>query len=276
MGGKWRIAPWIIAHLPPHRIYVEPFGGAGSVLVRKQRSFAEVYNDLDGQVVGLFRILRNRRQASQLIRAIALTPFARAEFELAYEELTGDPIEDARRLVARSFMGHGSSAVARRRRTGFRGDCNRSGTTPAHDWGNLPQGLAAIVARLQGVVIENRPASAVFQRYDGKETLFYVAPPYLHATRSQKSIGGQIYHSYDHEMGDAEHIALLDQLRDLSSMVVLSGYSHALYEERLADWHRVTLDTYADGAKPRSENLWINPAAFASRRTLFSSLGPEQ
>jgi DNA adenine methylase len=265
MGGKWRLAPWIIRQFPPHRIYVEPFGGAASVLLRKPRAYAEVYNDLDSQVVSLFRILRDRRQAAQLIRAIALTPFARDEFDLTYE-VTGDPIEDARRLVARSFMGHASTAG----RTGFRADCNRSSATPAHDWSHLPGALEAIVQRLRGVVIENRPASAVMERFDSPETLVYADPPYLHNTRSQKRTRGALEHSYAHEMGDGDHIALLEQLRGLSSMVVLSGYSHPLYEERLADWGRFEIDTHADGARPRREVLWINPAALAARRSLFS------
>src|SRR5690606_6837914 len=89
-GGKWRIAPWIISHFPEHRVYVEPFGGGGSVLLRKPRSYAEVYNDLDGEIVNLFRVARDC--GDELIRSVELTPFARDEFMLAYEE-TEDPIE---------------------------------------------------------------------------------------------------------------------------------------------------------------------------------------
>lgn len=82
MGGKWRLAPWILRHLPPHRTYVEPFGGAASVLLRKPRAYAEIYNDLDGEIVSLFRVLRDPEAAAELVRRIALTPFAREEFDV--------------------------------------------------------------------------------------------------------------------------------------------------------------------------------------------------
>jgi site-specific DNA-adenine methylase len=78
-GGKWRLAPWIISHFPMHRCYVEPYGGAGSVLIRKPRAYAEVYNDLDGAVVGLFRVLQEPTSAARLLDLLRLTPFARAE-----------------------------------------------------------------------------------------------------------------------------------------------------------------------------------------------------
>lgn len=157
-GGKWILANWIIQHLPKHRVYVEPFGGAGSVLLRKPRSYAEVYNDLDGEVVNLFRVARER--GDELRRALELTPFARDEFALSYEP-TEDPVEQARRTVARSFMGFGSNSHSKA--TGFRANSNRSGTTPAHDWRNYPEAFVAVIERLRGVCIENRDAVEVMQ-----------------------------------------------------------------------------------------------------------------
>src|SRR5690606_19105648 len=106
-GGKWLLAPWIIEHFPAHRVYVEPFGGAGSVLMRKPRTYAEIWNDLDGEVVNIFRVLRSP-DANRLVDALRLTPFSRQEFTGAYEP-SSDPVERARRLVIRSFMGFGSN-----------------------------------------------------------------------------------------------------------------------------------------------------------------------
>jgi DNA adenine methylase len=117
-GGKFRLAPRIIAHFPPHRVYVEPFGGAGSVLMRKEPSFAEVYNDLDGEVVNVFRVLRDPDRAERLRTLLELTPWSRIEFRACYEP-ADDPIEQARRTIACSFMAHGSTSI-RLNRTGFR------------------------------------------------------------------------------------------------------------------------------------------------------------
>lgn len=252
-GGKWMLAPWIIEHFPSHQVYVEPFGGAASVLMRKPRSYAEIYNDLDGDVVNLFRVLRSDR-ADNLVEAVRLTPFSRDEFQEAYQP-TADSFERARRLIIRSFMGFGSNG--HNKLTGFRANSNRSGTTPAHDWVNYPDSLAKVVSRLDGVTVENKDARMVMVQHDAPSTLHYVDPPYMMATRSDAGA------DYAHEMDDADHGMLLDCLRDLSGMVVLSGYPHPLYDAALSGWRRVERAALADGAKPRTEVLWINPACAA-------------
>lgn len=208
-GGKWRLAPWIINFMPPHRTYVEPFGGAASVLLRKSRAYSEIYNDLDDQVVTLFWVLRDPASAEALIAALRLTPFSRAEFEESYRPAK-DRVDKARKLIVRSFMGFGSDGHNPDVSTGFRANSNRSHTTPAHDWARYPDALQAIVARLQGVVIEQAPALELLRRFDGPETLFYLDPPYLPETRSDKSRkSGEKYHSYAHEMTLEDHAQLL-------------------------------------------------------------------
>lgn len=250
-GGKWILAPWVIAHFPKHQVYVEPFGGAASVLLRKERAYAEVYNDLDGAAVNLFRVLRSDR-AAELVEALRLTPFAREEFAEAYTP-HDDPVEQARRLVVRSFMGFGSNG--HNRSTGFRANSNRSGTTPAHDWINYPDCLVAVIERLAGVVVESRDAKVVMAHHDGPETLHYIDPPYVFETRAD------LAKDYAHELSDDDHAELLTFLRGLRGMVVLSGYPCGLYDDALADWRRVERKALADGAKERTEVLWINPAA---------------
>lgn len=250
-GGKWLLAPWIISHFPKHQVYVEPFGGAASVLIRKERSYAEVYNDLDGVVVNLFQVLRSER-AYELVEALRLTPFARQEFIEAYGE-ADDPVEQARRLIIRSFMGFGSNG--HNRLTGFRANSNRSGTTPAHDWVNYPDSLSIAIERLQGVTVESKDAKAVMTQHDAPTTLHYVDPPYVFETRAD------LGKDYAHELTDDDHAELLTFLRGLRGMVVLSGYPSGLYDDALSDWRRVERKALAAGARERTEVLWVNAAA---------------
>lgn len=226
-GGKWRLAPWIIRHLPPHRVYVEPFGGAASVLLRKPRAYSEVYNDQWGRVVDVFSVLRNPEQAAELRRRLTLTPFARDEFEAANEDAHSaedDIIERVRLTVIRSFMGHGSESTRADSSTGFRSNSNRSHTTPAHDWANWPRIVPAFVERLRGVVIENQDAATVMRRHDGPETLHYCDPPYPHSTRTLR-------HAYAYEMSDDDHRDLAAVVHDLTGMVVVSGYDCEMYAD---------------------------------------------
>ena len=259
-GGKWALAPWILSFFPPHRVYVEPFGGAFSIGLRKPRAYAEIWNDLDGELVNLMRVLRDERRAAKLIRDLELTPFARAEFEAAYRPARAS-VERARQLVIRSFMGHGSDGGSGVYRTGFRGNANRSHTTPAHDWANYPLALAAIVKRLARVVIECRPALEGMARHDTPQTLHYVDPPYLPETRARANRRPDNSGCYRHELSQEDHADLLAFLLELEGMVVLSGYPSDLYDQALGDWRRVEKETHADGALDRTEVLWINPAA---------------
>lgn len=256
-GGKWKLAPWIIEHLPPHKTYVEPFGGGGSVLLRKPRAYAEVYNDLDGEIVNVFRMVRDRGE--ELLRLIELTPFARVEFEASYTP-TKEPLERARQTILRSFMGFGSASACGER-SGFRSTSSRSGTTPAHDWRNYPAKMPELIERLRGVVIEERDAKIVMAHHDGPNTVHYVDPPYVHSTRSLKVRHNDHRKSYRHELTDDEHVELAVFLHGLTGMVVLSGYPCDLYDRLYADWTRIDRAALADGAKPRVECLWLNQRA---------------
>lgn len=223
--------------------------------MRKPPSYAEVWNDLDDAAVNLFRILRSD-EAGELVRRLRLTPFARTEFDETSKPLPDDPMEKARHLVVRSFMGFGSNAHGRS--TGFRSNSNRSGTTPAHDWTNYPDALVQVIDRLAGVVIENKDALKLMAQQDGPETLFYVDPPYVWSTRGDESP------DYVHEMDDGQHSDLLAFLPTLEGMVVLSGYPNAMYDAALPTWLRVEREALADGARKRTEVLWINQSARAA------------
>src|SRR4051794_13847975 len=148
-GGKWLLAPWIISHFPAHRVYVEPFGGGASVLLRKPQVAAEIYNDLDGRVVNVFRVLRDPVKAAELKRRAELTPFARAEFEWSYGSPVDD-IDDAHRAIVLSFMGFGSDSVTRSCRTGFRSKMSDSRSLPSQAWATWHESIPQFVDRLRG------------------------------------------------------------------------------------------------------------------------------
>jgi DNA adenine methylase len=273
-GGKFRLAPWVIKHFPPHRCYVEPFGGAAGVLIQKDRAYAEVYNDLDGDIVNVFRVLRDRAQCEQLIAQLLLTPYARDEFDAAYEPTT-DPIERARRTLVRAEMGFGS-AGATKGCTGFRIDTRRKHGTAQQLWASFPESLARVCARLSGVMIENRPALAVIEQHDAEDTLFYVDPPYVMGTRN---VGARHGRYYTCEMSDDEHVQLLEKLCAVEGMVVLSGYESALYMGALQGWSMASTEariSAARGAGIRTECLWLNPSAQRAldRTGLFAQVDP--
>ncbi|HYE70657.1 MAG TPA: DNA adenine methylase [Aquabacterium sp.] len=265
-GGKWRLAPWIISHFPSHRVYVEPYGGAASVLLRKPRGKAEIYNDLDGEVVNLFQVVRDR--GAELVAAIELTPYARDEFYLSFIH-SDDPLERARRLVLRSFAGYGGNLTKPNRdgtpqRTGFRTYCGTGrGRSTCGDWRALPAEVRKIIERMQGVCIEHRDALRVMHDHDSPSTLHYVDPPYVHATRGMDSGGS--HRGYRFEMTDDQHRELAHVLRSLKGMVVLSGYQSDLYTQLYSGWVRLDHRSHADGARPRIESIWLNPASAEAR-----------
>ena len=253
------LARWIIENMPPHRCYVEPFGGGGSVLLRKPRVYGEVYNDLDGEMVNLFGMARDR--GGELQRLLALTPFARDEFSASYTR-SDDPLEQARRTLIRSFMGFGSNA--HNRATGFRACSNRTGTTPAQDWQHYPDALEFTIERLRGVVLENRDAKEVMAAHDGENTLHYCDPPYVSDTRDRGS-------DYRFEMTDEDHEDLAAFLVALKGHVVISGYDCDLYRDLYAGWRQVRRASLADGARPREEVLWITAHSPSNELPLFQS-----
>lgn len=262
-GSKFRIAEWVLAHLPPHETYVEPFGGSAAVLLRKPRSRVEIYNDLDGEIVNLFRVVRDDATRARLVQVLEATPYARAEFCDAWLE-TDEPVERARRLCVRAQMGFGSSGSARplHAPTGFAADVWSGG---AGQWLRYSARLAAIGARLRGTLIEHMPAVELIAKYDAPSVLFYVDPPYLPEVRSRVSRG--LGRDYRCEMSAFEHADLLAMLANLRGMAVVSGYASGMYDRALGGWARSTRSTRASGrvgTVAREEVIWISPAACAA------------
>ncbi len=263
-GGKFLLARWIISHMPEHQTYLEPFGGAISTLLRKPPSYAEVVGDLDTRLQRYFAVLRNPESYAALKRALIYTPFHEKEFkEIRDGKRPADnDIEEARQLCVLSFMSHGSDSLSPSAVPGFRSSVTRTGTTPSHDWSNLPDQMDEIHARLRRVTWMDRDAFELIEKYDTPKTLIYADPPYPRSTRSQKVKNGKFYHGYAHEFDtDEEHEKLLTVLNNCQSMVMISGYQCELYDDMLSGWVRHDKTSQMDGKAKKTESLWINPAA---------------
>lgn len=251
-GGKWRQKEWIARRLPPHVMYVEPFGGAASILMCKPQARTEVYNDIDAEIVNVFQVLRDAGLAADLKQQLALTPYASGEYKAAAEK-TDDPVEQARRTIVRSFMGYGSNSI--HKSSGFRSSRSDSKFSPATEWSTYIDSLPVFTARLREVIIECDLASKVIDIHDHPDALFYVDPPYVHSTRGRRD-------RYAHELTDDDHRSLANQLRSCAGMVVLSGYRCDLYDELYRDFRRVDKSSRAFGGRHRVESLWFSRRAW--------------
>lgn len=247
-GAKWNCAEWIISHFPAHAHYVEPYFGSGAVFFNKPPAKHEVINDLSGDVVNLFRVIRERGE--ELAALIEMTPWAREEYEQSYEA-TDDPLERARRFVVRCWQGHGGANIVGKSAWRHQGrDANDKKQLPAQKWLYMPNKIRALVERLRGVEVENRPAVDVIARHNTPGILIYADPPYPQGERRPRM--------YQHEMTDADHATLLDALDAHPGPVVLSGYACPLYDDRLAHWARRTKEVQAEKGNKRTEVLWLN------------------
>jgi len=255
-GGKYSHLDWLLPLLPRTRHFCEPFGGSAAVLINREPSPVETYNDLDGEVVNFFRVLRDKKD--ELIEKIGLTLFSYEEYVQAIKAKGDTSIPDVER--ARLFY-----IRARQTRTGLAqaatygrwAHCrltSRAGMAGAVSrWLGAVEDLPLIAQRLLRVQIENRPAVDVIRRYDSPETLFYCDPPYPHESRGDPN-------AYRFEMTDEEHRALSDVLHSVKGMVAISSYRCDLMEELYGDWECIeaTEKICHSVKRPRREALWIN------------------
>lgn len=243
-GSKWRIAEWIIEHFPEHKVYCEPFFGSGGVFFNKPPAYIETINDIDGNIVNLFRVCRNNPE--KLSRIVDLTPFARDEFVDCYER-SDDPIEQARRTLVRYHQSFGTSNSSKR---SWRNVQTYGGPRCATMWNCLPERVCQVCERLKDAQIENIDALELIKRYDDKDTLIYCDPPYLQSLRKKNM--------YVHETSDTYHIKLLEVLKESKSKIVLSGYDNPTYNTILEGWYTDIKETTAQMGLHRTEKLWMN------------------
>lgn len=253
-GGKWSIAEWIVSMMPEHKFYLEPYFGSGAVFFNKPPVAYETINDIDGNVVNFFKACRNHPE--ELAEQIALTPWARDEYFAIIEpaagesiKLTGDCVEDARRFCIRMCQAFGSKTYCR---VGWKNTKHSSGPVNPKIWNKLPTTIHEAAERLKNVQIENRPAVELIRAHNAKDCLIYADPPYLPSTRKNMRI-------YAAEMfTEAEHIELLQALKDHTGPALLSGYESDIYNDFLKGWDKATISYKANSAEKKLEVLWMN------------------
>jgi DNA adenine methylase len=264
-GGKFSHLDWLLPLLPECHHYCEPFAGSGAVLLNRVPSPVESYNDLDGEVVNFFRVLRD--EGDKLVRAIGLTPFSREEFAIACKlDPSADPLERARRFYVRARQVRiGLAQTATLGRWANCKNTSRAGMSGVISrWLGGVEDLPHIAERLLRVQIENRPAIDVIELYDSPATLFYCDPPYIHHTRGDSK-------AYGYEMTDTQHTELAKVLNRVQGKVAISNYPCELMDELYPapKWHTTVCKTKTNHATKgqRTEVLWTNYDPNAARRS---------
>lgn len=252
-GSKWGIADWIIQHFPngyEKMVYLEPFAGSGAVFFNKLPGTVETINDLDSDIVNLFRVLRE--QPENLKRVLDLTPYSREEYDRSFEDCD-EPLEKARRYMIRTTQAIGAKLGSK---CGWRNHKQMRIGGTACKWAGITETIDAAAVRLRGdtthlVQIEHMDALRLIQRYNNLDVLMYLDPPYLRSTRKTGRL-------YKHEMDCAGQIAMLEAIRDTKAKVILSGYDSELYNHYLADWKTDTIITHTTSAEKAEEKIWMN------------------
>lgn len=250
-GSKWNIAGQLINLIPEHHSYVEPFFGSGAVLFNKRASAIETINDLDSDVVNLFRCIQ--QDPERLARLVMTTPFSREEYDKQFELLNVTENEDSYQKAAgfliKCWQGHGFRTNGCK--VGWKNDVQgRERAYALWNWYRLPEWIIEIAERLRKVQIENRPAMEVVKRFNYETVFMYLDPPYLLSTRAGKQ--------YKHEMSDTEHEELLKILLQSKAKIMISGYESEMYDDYLKDWTKVKFRSCAEHGKPRTEVCWMN------------------
>ncbi len=248
-GAKWSIADKIVDLMPEHKIYLEPFFGSGAIFFSKTPCNTEILNDLDGEVVNLFKCIRDNPE--ELSRAVYFTPYSREEYKESYDR-SGTDIERARQFLIRANMARAGmqyySSSWRHAGPVLGATCKQR---VSGDWSKIPERILETATRLKDAEIESTNALDLIKKYNRQDCLIYVDPPYLLSTRRQRY--------YNVEMTeDHEHKQLIELLKKHSGPVLLSGYDSELYNDLLVGWDRKEISTQAEQGKKRTEVIWAN------------------
>lgn len=248
-GSKWNIAGQIVSMIPKHHSYVEPYFGSGAIMFNKGPSNIETINDLDNDVVNLFRCIKE--DSEKLASLVVATPYSRVEYDEAFENSQNimDPYEKAVRFLIKCWQGHGFRTNGYK--CGWKNDVQgREKSYSLWNWYRLPNWIIEIAERLRTVQIENKPAIDVIKRFNFSNVFMYIDPPYLLSTRSGKQ--------YKHEMADDQHEELLLTILQSKAKIIISGYENDMYNDYLKEWNKKSFQSNAEYGLKREEVIWFN------------------
>lgn len=260
-GSKWNIAGQLSCLIPEHHSYLEPYFGSGALLFHKPPSDIETVNDLDSEVVNLFRCIQ--QDSGRLARLVMTTPFAREIYDKQFDpdNSCASRYQQAAGFLVRMWQAHGTRNDGYK--SGWKYDAvGRERMYALWDWYRLPEWIIEIAQRLRAVQVENRPALEVIKRFDYGNVFMYLDPPYLIGTRS----GGR--KQYRHEMTDRDHEDLLKVLVRLEAKVMVSGYESDMYNDYLSGWTKMHFKSCAADGGSREETVWMNYST-AQQMTIY-------
>lgn len=257
-GGKYYMSKKITNIFPKHKIFVEGFGGAGHIILQKESSEIEVYNDIHEGLYLLFKILRDEEKSHKLIKQLQLTPYSRQEFLNCKDWIDDEnDIEKVRKFYILTMQSVGSAGKG----WSYSKNLSRRGmSSTVSKWlGNIDKNMVDVIERLREIQIENLDILKLIKKYDNENTLFYLDPPYVKDSRVSKE-------AYKYEMDNEDHEKLIDSLLNIKGKVILSGYMNKIYK-RLEDngWKNVFLGDFSKkwhtkngGFNKGKEHLWVN------------------
>lgn len=276
-GGKFnKIGKFISQILPVHRHYIEPCGGMAGVMMLKDPSFCEVYNDIDNNLVNLFEVVRHPVLVKRLEELLNLTPYAREEWRRCQRSFRTelDPVEKARKTYVTLSMGFLGSLGNK----SFSYGGTKYESSVSRTFFNGLESLPAIHHRIKDLIIENQDCLVVAKKWDSKESLFYWDNPYMKETRIT-------FNDYANEMTNEQHQETLDFVTSCKGKVIMSGYKSKTYTDSLESngFRRIDLSTYSRGSlsngkkhdSKRTECLWVNYTAKQMLNPLFAHFGKE-
>ncbi len=232
IGGKRRIAKQLVALIPEHTTYVEPFAGGAQVFFHKPRTKVEVLNDLDHEIVNFLRVIQRHQQ--EFSRILRWQPASRSLFQWHQQQPPG-VLTDIER-AARFFYLQKNTWGGKRKRQNFHFAVTKP---PSYTPSSLAKRLATVAERLDNVQLEALPYQAIFSQYDRPTTFFYCDPPY---------VGVDLY---QHNFADEQFEELARQLLSLKGRFLLSINDCPMARVWFEGFHRMEIAfTYTSLRKP--------------------------